>query len=478
MGNVNERYIEPFHSSHIVLVPPRRHSFMVRNFKTFAEAVRLLWSGHKDPSWNRAESHYNEGLRLHSIGSYADAETQYQAALALVPDHEPAHINIAALYCQTNSYELAIDHLRKAIECRPTYPRAYYNMGLVLQLLERIDEAIDSFEAALEQDPNHFWALVCLAEIHVDRNQSDRAIALYQRAIEHTTDDQSIMVRIAEIHFNQGDLAAAKSMLQDAVQRLEHPEIYYNLGCICLKSKEDPDRAAAYFDQALGMRSNYREAMYNYNVALCLAGNYRKSLEIAERYTRAYTKHQVDDRIEHYQRMIAFNPLNDALQLELADLLLHSGRAAQAIEVLEKLTEANPKCLVALEQLGDLYTDLGRPKDAIKTYRRMIAEMPEETAGYLGLTRAFAAVENYKAAIPVIRKVLELEEGHADLHYQYATLMAQEGNFEVALEHYRKVAALNPHYPRIQKRIQMLEEERKDQIASQPQAWPLSQMGK
>lgn len=470
--------VESFHSSTITLLPPKRQSFVVRSYKTFREAVQLLWQNRKDPNWARAEKFYNEGLRLHSIGMYAEAEGQYQACLALVNDHEPAHINIAALYCQTNSYELAIDHLRKAIECRPTFPRAYYNMGLVLHLLNRTEEAIDSLEAALEQDPNHFWSLVSLAEIHLARNASDKAVALYERAIPNTTDEQSILVRIAEIHYQDGKLEKARKALEQALQLNERPEMLYNLGCICMASKEDPAVAVAYFEQALAQRTNYREAVYNLNVAQCLAGFYQKSLETAERYTRLYTSHQIDDRIEHYEKMIAFNHLNDHMQMELAQLYLESGRPNHAVKALEHLVEANPKCLQGLEQLGDLYTDLGRPKDAIKTYRRMISEMPEEAAGYLGLTRAFAAVENYKAAIPVIRKVLELEAGHADLHYQYATLMAQEGNFDLALEHYRKVAALNPHFPRIQKRIQMLEEERKEAAASEPKPWPLSQLGK
>jgi len=65
----------------------------------------------------------------------AEAEAQYEAALALKPDYPEAEDNLGNALWQAGRVREAIEHYRAALRLRPDYPRARTNLDNALRQL-------------------------------------------------------------------------------------------------------------------------------------------------------------------------------------------------------------------------------------------------------------------------------------------------------------------------------------------------------
>ncbi len=463
----------PYYSCPLLFDAPDRRSFGIARFRGFWSALRMVFKLYRDKTLLQAELAYNEALKAHSIGQYADAESGYNRCLSLFPEHEPALNNLAALFVQQNSPELAEAQLETAIKVRPRYFRAYYNLGLVCQYMDRADRAEAAFQQALKLNKSHFWSHFALAEIHAGRNEIEQAAERYRLALPHAKNTVSVHLRMAELFCQVKNYAEADACLRAAIKTRSSAETYYNLGWTLVMQNRDPAEAVDLFRLAERGRPNFKEAMFNLALALAWQGSGAAAVNKMTQYVKTYVKKDVEETIEHLNLLLQVNPGNLQVHLSVASLYLQANQAPQAIDTLNEALNIDAYCEEALVQLADTYQMMGRHKEAIRTYRKLIKVAPEEISGYLGLSRAYCAIENFTAAGPALEKALELDPNNAELHYQYATLLAQEGELETAYSHYKKVAALNPEYPRILKRIKMLEAEFEEETDPGSMApWP------
>lgn len=464
-------HLAPFQDARISFDPPPRQTFVMRPFKAGLQALTGLWEHIRNPQWREAEKYYNEGLRAHSIGMLIEAENAYRQALDIEPQHEPAHINLAAVYVQQGHLEEAERHLHVAIEIRPGYYRAYYNLGLLFTLLDAEDEALTWFERALERKSDHFWSLVNSAEIHLGRDDLEEALTCYQIALATGWDHTATSLRLSELFQRMGDYKQAEDYLTEALTRRKSPETLYNLAWTQLAQGKFKE-AVENLNAALQSQAIYPEAQLNLALALSAKGENDNSVTQMNNYMAEYLDKKAENYLSHLRLLTKVNPNNYAALLRLAEIHLQEGRFNEAVEELEWLLSENPKVAEALEMLGNIFSNQGNYKQALRTYRRLVEVAPDMVNGYLGIARSYGAIENYAAATPVIRKVLEMEPNNVELHYLFGTLLAQEGQLREAAKHYKIVAKLKPNYPRIEKRIRMVDDELSDFERMKPKAWP------
>ncbi len=474
MNAALRRHLAPFLPMQVVFETPKRSSFAIHRFKGLSGAFKLLWFYRRNPQLIKAEEAYNQAMTAHSIGRFTQAEERYNQCLKLQPDHEPALTNLAALYLERNSEALAVETLKKALAIRPFFYRGYYNLGLVYRETGRTDEALAMFDQGLSYNESHFPSYAMIAEIHVTRNDLPRAIACYRKALNHCGNPHALYLRLAELYLTTLEFGAAEQCLRDALELKELPELHYNLGWLLAHQWREPELLVECFAKARRAKLDFKEAALNLALCQAAAGQAEQAVASMTRYLSEAGLRQPENVLKHLNFLREIDPANQAAALKVAELYIETEQVQRAIEVLSELLESNLALAPAIQMLAELYRNLGRHKDALNTFRRLVEVAPQELAGYLGLARCFGDIENYAAATPVLKKVLELDPNNTEVNYQYATLLAQGGNLSLALKHYKQVATLDPNYPRIQKRLRMLEEELEDQEAETPQAWPKS----
>lgn len=456
----------------VVFETPRRNSFATRRFKGFFGAIRMLWRMRQDRHKTKAEEAYNEALRQHSIGRFNEAETYYVRCTRLQKDHEPAYINLAALYVERNNADLAIEELQKAVRSRPDHFRVYYNLGLVYDMLGRRADAEEQLNQALALKPDHFWSHTVLGEIAARRDEVDTAIQHYETALGYAKSPVATLLRLAEFHVHKRDYHLAEECLRQALEIESMPEISYNLAWVLAAQERNLEEVEMLFAEAERGRPQFEQALFNLALAQSKLSKNQDAVDNITRYYQSYVKKDHEEMIKYMEYLREVNPRNYPAMLCVAHLHLEKLETERAVEILKLLLKYQPNFTPAVEQLADVYRNMGRYKDAIKTYRELIKYEPNNTVGYLGLAKAYGGVGNYAAAVPVIRRVLELDPNNVQLHYQYGTLMAEQGKLSLAFKHYRTVAGLDPHFPHIQKRLKMLEEEMEEQSAKEESIWP------
>jgi len=104
---------------------------------------------------DHAPAHHHLGGILAKQGRAAEAAAAYRRAIALRPDLAEAHTNLANLLQSEGMLDAAEAAYRRAIELRPDAPDAHMNLAKALQSQGRLLEAVTEFETVLRLAPDH-----------------------------------------------------------------------------------------------------------------------------------------------------------------------------------------------------------------------------------------------------------------------------------------------------------------------------------
>jgi tetratricopeptide (TPR) repeat protein len=104
------------------------------------------------------------------------ARAAYERALAIDPQHAPAHVNLGCLAHEAGRLAEAERHYRAALAARPDDATAAFDLGVVLEDLGRLAEACAAYAQALAVDPACADAHYNLARLHDRLGDPTRAI--------------------------------------------------------------------------------------------------------------------------------------------------------------------------------------------------------------------------------------------------------------------------------------------------------------
>lgn len=263
--------------------------------------------------------------------------------------------------------EQAIASYRIAIQGRPNDDALHYKLAHTLIITSafgsdeaRIREALEVAELTINANPESplGWAIRAMA---LDwSGEHARALSSIQRALELDPNSLLVKAHLINIYRNTGNADLALSMSEDAIDAIETRSVGSEV-----------------------IAQIYR------NYARLLSSNYADYENAAKAYERAY------------QAM----PNQSYIAIELAQTYNYLGENARALDLLEEVTENNPRDLLALSTLGNLYILSGDDR-YLNVYSRCIAIDPDYVpcASPLGQLYFFAA--DYNAAIETLTRAV------------------------------------------------------------------------
>ncbi|MFH1868377.1 MAG: tetratricopeptide repeat protein [Candidatus Omnitrophota bacterium] len=96
--------------------------------------------------------------------------------------------------------------------------------------------------------------------------------------------------------------------------------------------------------------------------------------------------------------------------------------------------------------LGIVYYDIGKIKEAISLYERAIKIKPQYPETYVNLGKAYAGIGDNKKAIELYSKAIELNPDYIVAYNNLAIVYGSTGKDKEALKLLEKAIKLNPHY--------------------------------
>jgi len=199
------------------------------------------------------------------------------------------YVQIATQYYNKGILDTAWSMLSLARDLDALSPEVHYHLGKVHQLQGSLDSASIEYRLALESNPDYVYARLALAVTYMEWKLWDQALSQYQIVLEFKKHD---------------------------------PEIYYNMGVICLH-KNQLHEAVEYFSKALHLDDGFVLARSGLAFGLWRTGH-------------------VENAIKEYKKVIQLKPDFADAYLNLGYIYRQTGQIAQAKAYWEQFLRLSP----------------------------------------------------------------------------------------------------------------------------------------
>ncbi|MFU8804187.1 MAG: tetratricopeptide repeat protein, partial [Bradymonadaceae bacterium] len=336
------------------------------------------------------------------------AEEAYNAALRRAPGHPDVLDALRGLYTRQQEWQGLIRILKQAEgSSRDLEAKAQYmcEIGSVYQEhLEDTVSALRYFETALEHDPSITGAAAPLIDVFVREQRWERAVPLLEMVIEGARDaggDQKtlhkwhLQLALAYSHLSQVELSLqeyrnayelepndmetlkglghllyeneeleqSSKILQtlqfqhiDSLESHELVDVYYKLGSIRRKLGELRS-AVQYFEKGLEVEQHHRPTLQAVVDTYSEQGKWEQVVD--------YTRWMLEAETDPTARFAHLAKIGDLLGGKLT-------QPERAVEAYLEALDAEPKSVVILRKLLDLYTKTKQWHEAVQILLRII----------------------------------------------------------------------------------------------------------
>jgi len=259
---------------------------------------------------------------LARLGDYRTAELALITLVDRQPDNLDAHRYLAAIYIDVNAKTPLAAHLREWIRLDANDPRPYRLLSNITRISETgYPEAIEANRKLLQLnlDESERAAVAGeLAEIQIDvLGEYEQALDTLAKAPQSFQDHPSHMLLRAECLLGLGQVDEAKRLVDGLLKK--HPTFS---GAMLFRAKiyvqdDKPQSAIALLEKLLALQPHNSRAREALMLAYRSIGDERR---VAEQKQFLDALQAVRKRINELQRVVAREPWNGRVRLEIANL--------------------------------------------------------------------------------------------------------------------------------------------------------------
>ncbi|MGF1511718.1 MAG: tetratricopeptide repeat protein [Myxococcota bacterium] len=344
---------------------------------TFWGGMAFMWiaAGCTTPSVHPdAVIHHNVGIEYLQAGKCEEAEERCRLALEYGTSFAHAHncLGLVALNCR-GDLDVAAQHFKDALARDGDFAEAHNNLGITFfrRTPPRYALACEEFEEAIRIDPRF-----------TDGRENLGTCLMRQGMIAGKTGD--LQARRARFALARSHLLRLTELAPTNFNAFHH------LGFMDLVS--DRYRSAEErFERCLELDPDNPMCSYNLGVLFLETARCHPAIDAFVRVLRTSEPSEVSVSARH----------NLAVAYELC------AREDEALARELPALRRNPGSAEIHHRLGHLYAELGRPSQAIQTWRRAASLDPRFCAAHADLVRAHGATPSRREHCRALRECLE-----------------------------------------------------------------------
>ena len=429
-------------------------------FRLALLALLLLQAPGCSSPEDRAQGHYERGMKLLAQNEHVKASIEFKNALQLKKDLVGAwrglaqieernqnweglfailrtivdldkndvdtKLRLARLMLMANQLDQALQTVNAATELDARNMSARVLRAAVLLKLNDNKGAIDEAQAVLQAEPNNNEAVIVLAAERLAENDTKGALAFLDRA-SATDDNFGMQLLKMKVYERQGDQRSIEALLQQLIQKHPKEKLYRRQ---LVKLYVDQKRSG---DAEKELRALASANPTDHEAGLDIA-RYLHTIKGA-----AAARQELQTRVSGGGDVFQY-------QIALAELYFAEGNARDAELLLEKLAaEANSadRTLMAQAKLAEMYLS-SKKVDAAEPLLSKILEKDKRNATALKL-RASIQMDRGKfdAAIADLRQALNDQPRSAELMSLLAIAYERSGSMELADKQFADAARVS-----------------------------------
>jgi Flp pilus assembly protein TadD len=388
------------------------------NARQYAEAEKELESLRRDVP-HSFDVEELLGLIYSAEGQDAEAEPCFQEAVRLKPDSGPARNNLATNLARLGKRSLAEAQFKKVVDLEPASYDANHNLGQFYVAKGDIPNAIPYLEKAQKLDPGSYdngYNLALAYEKTGRLTEAEEQI----RELSKQRDAAELHDLLADVEEKRGNYVAAANEYQTAAHMNPSESNIFDWGGELLLH-QTPGPAVQVFSAGMKRYPSSPRLALGLGLALFIQGSYDdavkaliKATDLSPSDPRAYyflskaydqSPSEADDVIERFHRYAELRP-NDARAVFDYAMSLWKGKRSD--------TDA-----AYLDQIESLL-------------RRSINLDPSSGEAHLQLGNLYSQRRKYREAVPEYREALKLAPDLADLHFRLGQAYVHLGQKDLA----------------------------------------------
>jgi tetratricopeptide (TPR) repeat protein len=373
---------------------------------------------------------FNLGRAWFAKGDLVQARRQFEAALALKPDYQPARLAATQVALRTGDADAALKYSRETLQTDPNSGVSTLMEAAALLRKGEYDESRVLLGKILQGNPDQPDALLELGVLNLTQKRYDEAEVPFRRA--YTVDPSNLrgLLGVAEVRFSQ-------NQPDQAVQ------------VIAAEVKKQPNRADLRKELA---NTEFRARQFDKAVAdyESLVDKYKEAPEQAELFSRlgvTYSALGVPQKaIENMQKANQLAPSNAGYLSMLAQLYDTAGNRPAALAAYREAAKLDPNNGVVLNNLAYLLARTGGDLDEALAFalhaRQLLPRMDDivDTVGWIYLKQNLAA-----SAIEIFRELNGRVKDNPAFHYHYGMALALKGDKAGALQELQTALQCKPN---------------------------------
>ncbi len=372
----------------------------------------------------KADAFLQEVNQAWGAGDYRTVLAGLDSAARHAPELAEIPFWRGRAYVMLNRLSEARASFESVLALDPSYPGAWYELGNIDFRERQYRSAVEDFEREEEvllrilEKPSHAADLTALAATRLQMGRAynrlgevDRAYDVFRQALDADSTFADAYYELGRLYEVDGEIDEALNHARRAyAANSSSPDNQYLLGALLLQNGQ-PAEARPYLEASVAKRPWYHPALNNLGRALLLTGQQ----EEAEYYlARAEEMQQLQTRVEQARLDVQQDPSVPQKWIELAELLVHTGRYDEAEDAFNKAIYLEPMNLAYHNDAANLTMIRGDTLEAIRRFRGLVEFDSTFTEGWLNLGVAYAISGRYVEAEKAWKRVLEEVPDHPE----------------------------------------------------------------
>lgn len=225
----------------------------------------------KKPVTTRQSALIEQGIALHNLRRFVDAERCYQTVLRENPEHPDALNLLGVLAVEAGRIDIAIDHMRKAVKLLPKQAIYQNNLGNALIVATQHDEALPHLRKAVQAKPDYADAWCNIGKAHRLLGEMERAAQNFRKALAVSPGFLRAQAGLAELDSEMGRFEEAGKAF-DHILSLDPRNVEALCGLAVVRKFEANDSVISQFETVMRdarLRDDERAPLHHAYAKIC-----------------------------------------------------------------------------------------------------------------------------------------------------------------------------------------------------------------